>query len=363
MKLMRYAFIFTCIWLALSCSSDNNSSDDQDPQNEELYFPPIGSDTWETKSIAELNWNESQLQPLLNLLDEKGTKGFIILKNGRIVVEWYGNDATASTNWPWNSAGKTLSAYTIGIAQSEGFLDTDDASKDYLGSNWSLMTNQQEENVKIKHHLTMTTGLDYFSNGFFCTDPDCLEYLHEPGTFWYYSNQPYTLTQNIVEGAVGTSFSDYFNSKLRNVIGMQGAWIPIGYNRVYYSNTRSMARFGLLNLNNGHWDTTPILTDTNFITEMTNTSQELNKAYGYLWWLNGKESYKAPSSTLEFSGKLIDNAPNDLIAALGKDDQKLYVVPSQKLVVVRLGEDAGEDLLGPSSFDNDLWEKINVLIN
>ena len=364
MKKSIPTFLILLVIALFGCSSDDqNASDDIDNNESELYFPPINSDTWETLTTSELGWTESSLQPLYDLLDNTGTKAFIILKDGKIVIERYGNGADSSTNWQWNSAGKTLSAYTVGIAQAEGFLNINNASKNYLGDNWSSLTEPQEANITIYHHLTMTTGLDYLSGFFFCTDPECLMYLHEPGSFWYYYNPPYTLTQRIVEGAVGDTFNSYFNAKLRNPIGMQGAWVAISFNRVYYSNARSMARFGLLNLNDGYWDTTPILTDANYISEMTTTSQQLNKSYGYLWWLNGKESYKSPASTLEFPGKLIQNAPDDLIAALGKDDQKLYIVPSQNLVVVRLGEDAGEALLGPSSFDNELWEKISAIIN
>jgi CubicO group peptidase (beta-lactamase class C family) len=89
----------------------------------------------------------------------------------------------------------------------------------------------------------------------------------------------------------------------------------------------------------------------------------MNPSYGYLYWLNGKESFRVPGSEIQFNGKLIPNAPNDLYAGLGKNDQKLYVVPSEELVVVRLGDDAGETLLGPSSFDNDLWEFLNDLMD
>ena len=56
------------------------------------------------------------------------------------------------------------------------------------------------------------------------------------------------------------------------------------------------------------------------------------------------------------------DAPEDLYAGLGKNDQKLHIVPSQNLVLVRMGEDTGETLLGPSSFDNELWIQINSLI-
>ena len=63
-------------------------------------------------------------------------------------------------------------------------------------------------------------------------------------------------------------------------------------------------------------------------------------------------------------GQLIPNAPSDLYAALGAQDQKIYVVPSQSLVIIRTGESAGDDTqLGLSSFDNELWAKINAVID
>ena len=96
---------------------------------------------------------------------------------------------------------------------------------------------------------------------------------------------------------------------------------------------------------------------------MKNTSQDLNKSYGYLWWLNGKESAMVPQSQIVFDTELIPNAPDDLYAGLGKNDQKLYVVPSQNLVVVRMGEDTGGAALGPSGFDNELWGYLNEVID
>lgn len=145
---------------------------------------------------------------------------------------------------------------------------------------------------------------------------------------------------------------------------MKGTWLSTnGSNNVHFSTARDMARFGILNLNNGTWDEDIILGDSSYLNAMKNTSQDLNKAYGYLWWLNGKESYMAPGLQTVFNGALIPNAPVDTYAGLGKNDQKLYIVPSRGLVIVRMGEDSGESLLGPSSFDNELWEKINDLIN
>jgi hypothetical protein len=84
-------------------------------------------------------------------------------------------------------------------------------------------------------------------------------------------------------------------------------------------------------------------------------SQTFNLAYGQLWWLNGQASYIVPEG-LAFDGPLIPNASSDLVAALGKDDQKLYVCRSLDLVVVRLGAKADPTArLALSEFDNDLW--------
>ena len=143
---------------------------------------------------------------------------------------------------------------------------------------------------------------------------------------------------------------------------MTGTWLQTGDFSVYYSTTRSMARFGLLALNKGTWNSTKIVNET-FFNSSINTSQNINEAYGYLWWLNGKQSYHLPQSQFEFQGNLIPNAPNDLYAALGKNDQKIYVSPSKKLVIVRMGNSSDDTNFALSNFDNELWGKLNLVIN
>jgi CubicO group peptidase (beta-lactamase class C family) len=332
------------------------------PGETDLYFPPLESDTWETVSVNDTGWDASALPALLDFVRTSNTRTFIIVYKGRILSENYFNGFDASSNLPWFSAGKTLTAFMAGVAQEEGYLNLEDASSAYLGNGWSSLNAEQESQITLFHHLSMTTGLDYNSN-LFCTEPECLEYLNPAGSFWYYHNAPYTLTQSIISGAIGSDFEGYFQRKLQDRIGMQGFWLASGFNKFYFSNARSMARFGLLCLNEGVWDGQPILEDSAYFQDMVNTSQDHNEAYGYLWWLNGKSSYKVPGFTQQFSGPLIPNAPEDLIAGLGANDQKLYVVPSLDLVVVRQGEDGGESLLGPSSYDNELWAYLKDLIN
>lgn len=357
-----YLSILLSFLLLTACSSNDDPGDIiVDDPSPALYFPPLTSASWETVSPEELGWNANATPGLNALLEEKGTKAFIILKNGKIAMETYFGTFTRDSIWYWASAGKTLTAFTVGIAQENNLLNINDLSSQYLGEGWTSAEPEKENAITIRDQLTMTTGLNELF--FDCVTPDCLRYTADAGTRWAYHNGPYTLLESVVSAAAGTTFSDFFNTELRDKIGMNGIWLSTnGKNNVYFSNARSMARFGLLNLNGGSWENTVVLEDMNYMTSMRNTSQAINLSYGYLWWLNGKESYMVPGSQVRFNGYLIPNAPPNTYAGLGKNDQKLYIVPDQGLVVVRMGEDAGEDQAGPSSFDNELWGILQDLI-
>jgi hypothetical protein len=69
-----------------------------------------------------------------------------------------------------------------------------------------------------------------------------------------------------------------------------------------------------------------------------------------------------PEVQFVFTGLLVPDAPADMYSALGKNDQKVYVVPSQDIVVVRMGDSAGNIQLALSSFDNELWGKLKTII-
>lgn len=326
-----------------------------------LYFPPHSGNNWQTTDPKTLGWCEDSLQSLYQFLAEKGTRAFIILKNGRMVVEQYMNNTTADSFWYWASAGKTLTAALTGIAEHDGLLKISDSTSKYLGAAWTSLTPEQEGKITIRHQLTMTTGLDDGVPDEDCWQPQCLKYKAAAGTRWAYHNAPYTLLDKVIESATGEGFQAYFNRKLRNPIGMEGLWLRVGFNNVYFSKARSMARYGLLIQADGIWNDDTILKNRPFVQQMTQTSQSLNKSYGYLWWLNGKESYMLPGVQLTLPGSLIKNAPNDMVAALGLNDQKIYIQPAEGLVVVRMGESAGGFNPTLSSFDNQLWEKLSHL--
>lgn len=345
----------------LSCSASDSQIPSPTPTpTENFYFPPLTGETWETMTPSDLNWNADAVQPLLDYLQLKQTKGFIILVNGKIVIESYFNGHTATSPWYWASAGKTLTSTVCGIAQDENLLQLNDKVSQYLGTGWTSETLAKENLITCKNLLTMTSGLEDNSDD---VNPASLTYVADAGTRWAYHNV-YVKLQDVVAAASGQTWTNYFNSKLRDRIGMTGSWIKSGNNVVYWSTTRSMARFGLLMLNKGKWETTQIVSE-NYFNEATQTSQSINQSYGYLWWLNGKTSYHLPQTQFQFSGSLIPSGPSDMFMALGKNDQKIYVIPSKKMVVIRMGEvsDPANPTFALSGFDNELWQKINALYN
>ncbi|PZX94912.1 serine hydrolase [Flavobacterium aquariorum] len=349
-SILLLVFAFSCI----NCSSDN--SEPTPTPAETLYFPPLTGTTWETKSIESLGWKTSAVQPLLDYLELKHSKGFIILINGRIVMENYFNGHDATANWYWASAGKTLTATMTGIAEQENLINISNKVSQYIGTGWTSVPLAKENLITCKHLLTMTSGLDDSTDD---VSPAALTYITDAGTRWAYHNV-YVKLQDVIAQASGQSWNSYFNTKLRDKIGMNGAWFTSGNNIVYSSTTRSMARFGLLMFNKGKWENNVILNESYF-NEATNTSQNINLGYGYLWWLNGKSNYHLPQSQATFQGSIIPTAPNDMFMALGKNDQKIYVVPSKKMVIIRMGDAADNVNLALSDFDETLWSKINAL--
>ncbi|MCH7396673.1 beta-lactamase family protein [Belliella sp. DSM 107340] len=333
----------------------------------ELYFPPIGTDEWEKTSPELLNWKLEDLEELYSVLESGNTRGFIILKDGKIVVEkYFGNRLIGSqrfdknSNWYWASAGKTLTASLVGIAQEEGLLSIQDPSSKHLGDGWTSLNPDQEKKITIWHQLTMTSGLDESVDAGDDYSPEKLLFKAEPGERWAYHNAPYTILDQIIENASAEPFDSYFDSKIASKIGMRGSWQRIGFNNVYFSDTRSAARFGLLVLAKGKWKGESVFADMDFLNQMTSPSQTINESYGYLWWLNGKGSYMVPSLQIILPGSVLPNAPEDMISGLGRDGQFVCVVPSQNLVLVRFGQDTDNSMVSFLFLDL-IWEKINKL--
>lgn len=326
-----------------------------------LYFPPINDDSWERLYMNDLGWDSSKTDQLFQKLDNDNTKALLILKDGKLVIEKYFGDFNKDSLWYWASAGKTVTSFLIGIAKQQNLLKLSDRTNKYLSAGWTSLPIDKENLITIKHQLSMTTGLDDSVEDPYCTNPECLTYKADAGERWAYHNAPYTLLDGVIEGASGKSINQYYFNELRNKIGMNGFFIKSGFNNVLYTNARSMARFGLLILNIGNWDTIQILSDSAYYREMINTSQNINLSYGYLWWLNGKESFMIPQSQFVFNSVLNPSAPADMFCALGKNGQILNIVPSKNLIVVRMGN-APDNSLVPFLLNEEMWQLINPII-
>lgn len=330
-------------------------------RSQSLYFPPLLGNTWDTLPASQLGWCTERIDSLYRYLEQQNTKAFIVLKDGKRVLEKYFGTFGRDSVWYWASAGKTITAFLVGKAQEEGYLSLEDTSARYLGAGWTNCSPQQEAAIRIRNQLTMTSGLDDGVPDNHCTIDTCLNFLAPAGTRWAYHNAPYTLLEGVLESATGQPINAYTGSVLRSKTGITGQWLTVDYNNVFFSRARSMARFGLLMQNRCIWGNDTLLRDTGYIYDMLHSSQELNYAYGYLWWLNGQGSFMVPGLQTVFPGSYAPSAPQDMYAALGKNGQIISVAPSKGLVVVRMGEEPGGSEVSFLLCDN-IWQRLNYLM-
>jgi hypothetical protein len=185
-------------------------------------------------------------------------------------------------------------------------------------------------------------------------------YKSDAGTRWAYHNGPYTLLDDVITEATGQNLNSFGASRVFSKTGISGLFIRSGFNNIFYSKPRSMARFGSLILNKGKWNGTDIMKDKDYLLASVSTSQNINPSYGYLWWLNGKEKSMLPGTQVVFNRPLFAYAPIDMYSALGKNGQILNIVPSLNMVMVRLG-DFNSSLPVPFLLNDEIWKRFNEI--
>ena len=351
---MIFIKYFFAVFILLNCNT---------VKAQNIYFPPLSSTAnWDTLSPASLGWCPNRIDSLYRFLEEQNSKAFIVLKDGKIVLEKYFGSFTKDSTWYWASAGKTITAFLVGKAQEDGLLSINDSSSKYLNIGWTKCTPQQEGNIKIRNQLTMTTGLDDGVTDNHCTIDTCLKFMAPAGTRWAYHNAPYTLLEKVLTTATSQNINVYTQTALKNKTGITGAWFTVDYDNVFFSKARSMARFGLLSQNKCSWNTDTLIRDTGYVNQQYKTSQSLNNSYGYLWWLNGKSSYMIPGSQLIIPGSYAPAAPGDMYAAIGKNGQIASISPGKGLVVIRMGDAPGSFIEVPTIFCSQIWERLTYVM-
>lgn len=344
--MMRLMVLIACWFAALTLAEEKD----------EIYFP---GDDWQKVAPASVGWDEELLNLALSYAKEKKSSSVVVLYRGKILTEGHwpvdgtryknlvaGVDDDGHVIEDVASMQKSVVSFLVGVAVGKGLITLDQPVSHYLGKGWSKATQEQEKAIKVRHLLSMTSGLG--------TDH---KFAAEPGTAWKYNTRVYSQLIPVLESAGKRSINDLTTAWLTGKIGMddsrwgERAWVgpKMDANRIgFQTSARDLARFGILMLAGGQWDG-QMLNDTHYMVEMITPSQTLNPAYGYLWWLNGKPARVGGESLLQ---GMVPAAPGDMFTALGALGRKLYVVPSLALVVSRLGDEPGRQ------FDQEFWQRL-----
>lgn len=323
---------------------------------EGLYFPPENDARWERVEPAAVGWNSQALEAVFDFARSRRSSAVVILHRGRILAERHWDppvDAGAqyrSSRTPDGqvledvaSVQKSVTATLFGIARHKGLVSLDDPASKHLGAGWTRSPASNEAKITLRHLLTMTSGLT-----------DSLEFEAEPGSKWRYNSVAYRRLLAVLAKASAKSENEFTRLWLTGPAGMtHSKWQarPLAPDTFgFLSTARDLARFGLLIAAGGVWNGKPVIEDRGWLRLMLSPSQQLNPAYGFLWWLNGHPVLRANGTR---SATLIPGAPADLVAALGALGRKVYVVPSRNLVVTRTGADPGPG--GDAPFDREFW--------
>lgn len=328
------------------------------PAPTSFYFPPSTGDDWETLNVSASGWSDSGLAELASYCGSHNSSSIIVTQGGRLLLEQYWKGVGRHTATDIASAQKSVMSLLVGVAAADGHLSLDDPVAKSIGAGWSASPST-EPRITVRHLLTMTSGL---------TDQFAVQ--AEPGTRWYYNTNAYQVLGRVLAAATKTTVDGWTDRVLRKPVGWQDAvWkdranrsLPDGApERGLALSARDAARFGLLVLAGGAWAATPVVPAA-YLNEALTPSTTLNASYGLLWWLNGKASHELPGPRpTPQPGPLIPAAPADLVAAMGALDQRIYVVPSRRWVIVRQGlmanaGEAGAEAL--SGFDAEFWTRL-----
>ena len=330
-----------------------------------LYFPPTDGE-WAHIDPASAGWNAERISEALDVAGERHSSGVVILYNGRIMAERYwdsidapplyanfvqGKDAAGRVIEDVASAQKSIVAVLVGMAQERNLIALDDPVSQYLGMGWSKASPEQEQAISIKHLLSMSSGLN-----------EDLSFDTRAGTNWYYNTPAYHMLMRVVEVAAEQTRDVLTKEWFTDKLGMANSgwtvrpWASADIGVGFSTTARDLARFGLMIQAGGRWQDLTLLKDNTYLSQMLTSSQSMNPAYGYLWWLNGQAFSLAPGTGAPRSeGALIGSAPADLVAMQGALDRKLYIVPSLGLVIARLGSSGEAEGV---SFNAAFWRAL-----
>ena len=274
------------------------------------------------------------------------TRALLVVKSGSVVAEAYAQGAGKTTPLLGWSMAKSLTSVMLGNLEMRQLIDL---STKPSFSSWSQ---DPRSEITITHLLTMTDGLDFsedYNPGddattMLFTSPSASDFTiakplaHEPGSFFNYSSGTANVLARIYTDALGGVQQAYDNymDRIAAPLGFQNAVFEVDASGVFfgssylYASARDWARLGEMMASGGIINGERLVTEDWVARAIHPNNSDNQKAYGYQWWLNrGNSALRWP------------DLPEDSYAANGNRQQSLMIIPSEELVIVRLGWTAG----------------------
>jgi CubicO group peptidase (beta-lactamase class C family) len=266
---------------------------------------------------------------------------------------------------------KSFTSALVGIAIDEGLIEGVDVSMAQYIPSWA---GTEKEAIRLRDVLQMTTGLRWTesydtdellaplsSDVVFLTIFGGLELDYAagmpadalPGKVFNYSSGTSMLLSAVIQKATGKTAAEYAQEKLFGPLGMRRVewWKSTDGHTLTFccidTTSRDFARFGLLYARGGVWAGKQLVSPGWIASSLAPSPARRN--YGYQWWLLGQEGQEGPPDRTPPTPSTL---PPDTFAAIGLDEELIYVVPHLDLVVVRNGRYIKFD--GPPIADPDL---------
>lgn len=279
-----------------------------------------------------------------------GTFAVAVSYKGELVAERYAEGFSKETKLLSWSMGKSITNTLIGIRQQDSLINIHDPAPIQA---WS---NDDRKIITTNNLMQMNSGLEWNENYGNLSDVtvmlhlagDMAKYTYSkpmisaPNKQWLYSSGTTNVVSYILRQNIGND-ANYFkfpHQELFNKIGMVGAVMEPDASGTYvgssyvYCTMRDFIRYGLLHLNNGQWNGEQIL-PVDWVDYISTPAPNSDGVYGSFFYLNQSKDTTSP---LYFN-----NIPSDAIMCNGHDGQRIYMIPSKDLVVVRTGFSKGDD--------------------
>tara|TARA_Y100000741_G_scaffold111626_2_gene83796 strand:+ start:120 stop:1295 length:1176 start_codon:yes stop_codon:yes gene_type:complete len=302
------------------------------------------------------NISEESLDSAIQFSKEMGSHALLIYQDGAVILEKYFDGFDAQTISDTQSMHKTVLAILVGIALNEGVIKSvDEPASNYLYE-WK---NDSRKLITIKNLLQQSSGLDYPGFSYHPLSDFNQLMLGENVTkmtlqqkvyrkpnevFEYNGVNPQNLGL-LLQRAYGKRYADLLSEKLWQKIAEDDATVILDSEKNKMPRTycclnataRDWLRIGILILNEGKMGQKQIVPKS-WVSNMTIPS-ETNPNYGYLTWLGTEHQenriYNPKSTATGFHSEPFDD--RDIIYLDGFGGQRVYIIPSKGLVLVRTG--------------------------